>query len=57
MPKKIGYAHYRKGKLYFDDIGWAMICAVAKKRKRSPTRIVIDALKRYVREHEKAKVA
>ena len=55
---KIGHATYKRGKLHFDEIGWAMIEAVAKKQKKSPTRVVNEALRRYVRlmdKNEKAK--
>jgi hypothetical protein len=47
--KTFGKATYRRGKLYFDAVGWAMIKAVAKRTHRSPTRIVNAALRRGFR--------
>jgi hypothetical protein len=57
--KKIGYATYRNGKLYFDAPGWAIIKAQARRMHQSPAKIVNAALVRYAkrREDEKTKVA
>ena len=44
--KKTGLATYRRGKIYFDEIGWAMVKAAARKAKKSPREVVIAGLKR-----------
>lgn len=49
MRKKIGYATYKRGALYFDEVGWAMVKGAAKRKHQSPKRIVIDALLRYTK--------
>jgi hypothetical protein len=49
MVNKTGMAVYRGGKLHFDATGWAMIKAVAKKKKQSPAKVVNGALARYIR--------
>lgn len=46
---KSGLAQFDGKKLYFDAVGWKMIKAVAKKQKKSPTRVVNEALMRYAR--------
>ena len=46
---KYGYATYKRGVLYFDKAGWALVKNMARKRKQSPTTVVIDAIKRYIR--------
>jgi hypothetical protein len=55
MEGKSGYATYRRGKLYFDEVGWAMLKAAAKRTHKSPTQIVIAALMRYARLHKNEK--
>jgi hypothetical protein len=57
METKTGYATYKRGKLHFDEIGWAMIKMAAKKSHKTPTQIVRSALLRYARKHEKTKNA
>jgi hypothetical protein len=52
MPD-IGKASYRRGRLYFDAIGWAMVKAAAKRAKKSPHTVVIAALKRGLKLHGK----
>jgi hypothetical protein len=52
---KSGYATYRRGKLYFDEVGWAMIKGAAKRLHRSPKQVVIAALMRYARLHKNEK--
>lgn len=44
--KAFGTARYYRGKLYFDDKGWKMVKAVAKRMKISPTTLVHRALRR-----------
>jgi hypothetical protein len=44
--KEIGLATYKQGKLYFDEVGWAMVKAAARKAKKSPREVVIAGLKR-----------
>ncbi len=39
-------AHYKKGKIYFDEAGWAMVKAAAKRAHKSPKYVVIAGLKR-----------
>lgn len=46
---KTGKAVYRRGKLHFDEIGWAMIKEVAKRTKKSPKQVVIAGIKRGAR--------
>lgn len=46
IKSKLGYATYLRGSLYFDDIGWAIVKAAAKKTKKSPRAVVIAGLKR-----------
>ena len=49
MLSKIGHAIFRGKKLHFDEIGWGLVKMIAKKRKKSPKFIVIEALKRYAK--------
>jgi len=44
MAKRIGKARYDGKKMYFDEIGWRMVKATAKKTKKSPTYVVTRAL-------------
>jgi len=44
-----GIATYKQGKLYFDDNGWKIIGDLAKKLHTSRRKLVIDALKRYIK--------
>ena len=53
MENKTGHAVYKRGKLHFDEAGWAMIKAAAKRTKKSPTQVVNAALMRYVRLRDK----
>jgi predicted transcriptional regulator len=55
--KSIGRATYKRGKLYFDESGWAILKQVAKRTHRSPKALVIAAIMRYIKrsEREKAK--
>ncbi len=46
MKNKTGKAWFRGKKLYFDDIGWALVKAAAKKTKKSPRVTVLSGLKR-----------
>lgn len=46
---KLGYAEYKRGKLYFDEIGWSMVRQVAKRLHKTPHQVVISALKRYIK--------
>jgi hypothetical protein len=59
MVNKIGYAILKGKCLYFDDLGWDMVRAIAKRAKKSPKYIVIGALKRYAKRYgnEKSKDA
>lgn len=52
---KIGHATYRRGKLYFDEIGWALVKSVAKRMKKSPQHLVIAALKRWAKKDKNEK--
>lgn len=52
---KIGKAVYRRGKLHFDAIGWALVKQVARSHHQSPQKVVSDALRRYIRA-QKAKM-
>lgn len=45
----IGRATYKKGKLYFDEVGWQQVKRVAAHQHRSPKAVVIAAVKRYIR--------
>ena len=56
MANKTGLATYRRGKLYFDEAGWAIVKAEAKKARKSPLQVVIAGLERGVK-LEKAKNA
>jgi hypothetical protein len=56
MENKIGRANLKGNTLYFDEVGWAMVKAVAKKLKKSPKTVVIAGLKRGMK-LEKAKNA
>jgi hypothetical protein len=56
MENKIGHARLKGKKLYFDEVGWAMVKAAAKKAKKSPKTVVIAGLKRGMK-LEKAKNA
>ena len=47
--KTYGKARFDGKKMHFDAIGWAMIKAVAKRTKQSPTKVVNSALTRYAR--------
>lgn len=51
--RRIGRAEYKRGSLYFDQIGWAMVKAVARKHKKSPKYIVTQSIKRYMRKYGK----
>jgi hypothetical protein len=55
MESKSGYATYRRGKLYFNEVGWAMIKGVAKRLHKSPKQIVVAALRRYARMYKNEK--
>lgn len=59
MESSAGRATYRRGKLYFNAVGWAMVREVAKYTHKTPTAVVVAALKRYIRAraHEKTKVS
>ncbi len=48
-----GKATYCKGRLYFDDAGWAMVKACARKAHRTPQQVVTAALWRMVRNAKK----
>ncbi len=50
-----GTATYRKGKLYFDQAGWSFVKLVAKRRHKSPKAVVIEAIKRYVKQNKVTK--
>lgn len=52
---KIGHASYRRGRVYFDEIGWAIVKAAAKKTKKSPTDVVIAGIKRGMKLEEAKK--
>ena len=54
---RTGLATYRKGHLYFDNRGWALVLAHARKDHKTPRQIVIGALKRGIKRgaFEKAK--
>jgi hypothetical protein len=49
--KTFGYAAYKRGKLYFNKNGWAILKGVAKKTHKSPTYLVIQAIRRYIKRH------
>jgi len=46
MESKCGRAWFVGNKLQFDEVGWAMIKRVAARKKMSPTKVVVAALKR-----------
>lgn len=46
---KSGYATYKNGKLYFNSEAWTIITSLAKQRHKSPTFLVVEAIKRYIR--------
>lgn len=46
----IGYATYKKGKLYFDEVGWEIIKGVARRQHRTPQQTVVQALKRALKQ-------
>lgn len=48
---RTGKAVYKRGRLHFDAVGSAMVVAVARRRKKSPTYIVNEACRRYVRRY------
>lgn len=52
---KSGYAAYKRGKLYFNPQGWAILKELASKTHTSPTKLVIAALKRYIRSQNESK--
>jgi len=41
-----GRASYRRGIMYFDAVGWAMVKAASARAHRTPTQIVTAAIKR-----------
>jgi len=49
MENSVGRAIYKRGKLYFNDVSWTMVKAVARRTKKSPKIVVIAALKRHAR--------
>jgi hypothetical protein len=53
MTNRTGSAKYYRGKLYFDEVAWALIKSVAKRRKKSPVQIVNESLIRYARKYGK----
>lgn len=52
MESRIGRAVYRRGKLHFDEMGWTLVKAVARRMKKSPTQVVNGALMRYIRSRD-----
>jgi predicted transcriptional regulator len=44
-----GKATIKKGKMYFDENGWAIVKQVARKKHRSPKYIVMQALRRMIK--------
>lgn len=49
LMANVGKATIRRGKIYFDEAGWAIVRAAAKKAHKSPKQIVMVALKRGVK--------
>jgi hypothetical protein len=45
----IGRATFKKGKLYFDENGWALVRQVARKQHKSPKAVVVQALRRMAK--------
>lgn len=45
----MGKAIYKRGKLHFDAVGWAIVRKVAKRTKKSPIFVVNSALMRLAR--------
>jgi len=47
--KSFGIASYKRGSFYFDDKGWKILGNLARKLHTSRKKLVIAALRRYLR--------
>ena len=49
MDKKTGRAILKGNKLCFNEVGWNLVKAVAKRKKRTPRQVVLAALRRGIK--------
>jgi phage-related protein len=52
MNEHIGYARVKGNKMYFSTDAWERIHALAKKKKTTPRKLVISALRRYIKKEK-----